>query len=335
MKQQMLIKKLADGSSRALARCGWALPPSPYSSFSSTTSSSSLSRCRHWCLSGSRAGPSPYPSSQSFFSQLRSIATWQSRSSSLEAYGRCAAPAAIATAAEATTVTPRLSLLPKLSSQCRLTSPTRSRWMSSSAAAVASGVDSHLAEVLRTEYDYEVQNYKPFPAVKRGPPAPFTLQDKPGANGIILRRSFGKEDIEVSIYVQPEDFMGGGEDDEINEEEEDMAPPPSPISFTVTVTKSMNGPKLEFQCSTDGEAVAVDFLSLQVADDVETKSIAYDGPDYNALDNNVKTAFEDYLKVRGIDGKLAAYVVESVRDKEQREYTRWLEQVRKFLLHGR
>ena len=52
---------------------------------------------------------------------------------------------------------------------------------------------------------------------------------------------------------------------------------------------------------------------------------------YEELDESLTKAFEDFLRERGVDEALGAYLVEAVHDKEQREYQAWLERVRTFL----
>ena len=45
----------------------------------------------------------------------------------------------------------------------------------------------------------------------------------------------------------------------------------------------------------------------------------------------VQEEFHKYLEARGIDATLANYIAEVHVDKEQREYTRWLENVANFV----
>ncbi len=52
---------------------------------------------------------------------------------------------------------------------------------------------------------------------------------------------------------------------------------------------------------------------------------------YEELDESLTKAFEEYLRERGVDEALGAYLVEAVHDKEQREYQAWLERVQSFL----
>jgi complement component 1 Q subcomponent-binding protein, mitochondrial len=52
---------------------------------------------------------------------------------------------------------------------------------------------------------------------------------------------------------------------------------------------------------------------------------------YTELDDNLQKQFEQYLADRGITLDLGAYLLAKVHDKEQKEYTRWLGDVRAFI----
>ena len=52
---------------------------------------------------------------------------------------------------------------------------------------------------------------------------------------------------------------------------------------------------------------------------------------YEELDESLTKAFEDFLRERGVDEALGAFLVEAVHDKEQREYQAWLGRVQTFL----
>lgn len=45
----------------------------------------------------------------------------------------------------------------------------------------------------------------------------------------------------------------------------------------------------------------------------------------------MQALLENYLNERGIDTQLAMFIPEYIDVKEQKEYLRWLEQVRKFV----
>ena len=52
---------------------------------------------------------------------------------------------------------------------------------------------------------------------------------------------------------------------------------------------------------------------------------------FEELDGDVQKIFEDYLQERGINAEFGEYLLALADNKEQREYTRWLGEVRKFL----
>ena len=58
---------------------------------------------------------------------------------------------------------------------------------------------------------------------------------------------------------------------------------------------------------------------------------SYPGPNYDELDESVQEEFHKYLEARGVDSGLANYIMEVHIDKEQKEYTRWLENVGNFV----
>ncbi|KAI9894184.1 MAG: hypothetical protein M1814_004038 [Vezdaea aestivalis] len=57
----------------------------------------------------------------------------------------------------------------------------------------------------------------------------------------------------------------------------------------------------------------------------------YAGPQFNNLDEDLQVLFESYLEERGIDTRLAMFVPEYTEWKEQQEYVRWLNNLKKFV----
>lgn len=52
---------------------------------------------------------------------------------------------------------------------------------------------------------------------------------------------------------------------------------------------------------------------------------------FSNLDESLQAEFEGFLEERGIDSGLALFCVDLVEYKEQREYMRWLDQVKSFV----
>lgn len=115
------------------------------------------------------------------------------------------------------------------------------------------------------------------------------------------------------------------------DEEEDIT-----IHFLVSVSKGDGREALEFSCATDGETVEVrnvryESLGSDDEDDMGSYMSSYPGPNYDELDESVQEEFHKYLEARGVDSGLANYIMEVHIDKEQKEYTRWLENVGNFV----
>ena len=53
---------------------------------------------------------------------------------------------------------------------------------------------------------------------------------------------------------------------------------------------------------------------------------------YQELDDKLQEEFAAFLLERGINNELGDYLITLVNDKEEQEYRRWLENVRKFVL---
>jgi complement component 1 Q subcomponent-binding protein len=213
-------------------------------------------------------------------------------------------------------------------------------------APVAKG----LSRVLSEELEHERTTYVPSEIVSRGPPEPFEMIESDGDCEITLTRSFGDEEIAVTFDATEDPYeedeyavepISSGEEDE----DEDVT-----IHFTVSVTRGDGHEGLEFSCATDGETVEVRNVRYESLgdrsvnqddrddqddqddqDDPDAYFSSYPGPNYDELDESVQEEFHKYLEARGIDATLANYIAEARVDKEQREYTRWLENVSRFV----
>ena len=203
-----------------------------------------------------------------------------------------------------------------------------------------------LSQVLGEELEHERTTYKPSEVVAKGPPEPFEMIETDGDCEITLVRAYG-DDEEIAVtfnatedpYEEDEYFASevDGAVGETDEEDEDVT-----IYFSVSVSRSDGHEGLEFSCATDGETVEVRnvrYESLGGAsgdgeadeDDEDAYFSSYPGPNYDELDESVQEEFHKYLEARGIDATLANYIAEAHVDKEQREYTRWLENVANFV----
>lgn len=67
------------------------------------------------------------------------------------------------------------------------------------------------------------------------------------------------------------------------------------------------------------------------ADKVHERQDLYVGPPFGNLDEDLQVLLERYLDERGINTALAIFVPDYIDMKEQKEYVRWLENVKGFV----
>lgn len=63
----------------------------------------------------------------------------------------------------------------------------------------------------------------------------------------------------------------------------------------------------------------------------QKRADVYPGPPFGSLDDDLQVLMERFLEERGITQALAVFVPDYVDIKEQREYTRWLNNVKGFI----
>jgi len=213
-------------------------------------------------------------------------------------------------------------------------------------ASPPEGGERGLSQVLGEELEHERTTYVPSEVVAKGPPEPFEMIETDGDCEITLVRAFG-DDEEIAVtfnatedpYEEDEYFVSdadGAATNEAEDEDEDVT-----IHFSVSVSRGDGHEGLEFSCATDGETVEVRNVRYEAIggggggeadeDDEDEYFSSYPGPNYDELDESVQEEFHKYLEARGIDATLANYIAEVHVDKEQREYTRWLENVANFV----
>ncbi|GJN05837.1 hypothetical protein PR202_ga23505 [Eleusine coracana subsp. coracana] len=170
---------------------------------------------------------------------------------------------------------------------------------------------------------------------------PFKIIDEKGMNAITLTRTYQGEQIEVIVHMpslvsgeEPDHDNDGENDDDkegdSNQEDEGEKPSHSSIPLTVTISKA-DGPTLEFTCTAYPDEVIIDSLSVtQKSGDDEKDLIAYEGPEFNDLDENLQKAFHKYLELRGISPMTTNFLHEYMINKDSREYLLWLMKLKEF-----
>ncbi|KAI8974897.1 mitochondrial glycoprotein [Pilobolus umbonatus] len=173
----------------------------------------------------------------------------------------------------------------------------------------------------------------------------FKIEDKAGVDEVVLTRTFGNEKIRVIFSISdinnaatddllPEDGLGAA----IEEEEEEDAPS-FPVRASVTIEKEGQGAVTVDTVAQDGE-IAVESVMYykdgKLADEQSAEADwqrrgLYMGPQFSELDENLQVLIERYLEERGIHSGLANFLPDYVEYKEQKEYVRWLENMKNFV----
>ncbi|KAG1337824.1 hypothetical protein COCNU_04G001300 [Cocos nucifera] len=161
---------------------------------------------------------------------------------------------------------------------------------------------------------------------------PFEIQDEREMNVITLKRSYQGEKIEVVVsmpsLVTGEEPNNGMEDDHDEDEDGGRGEKPSQSSIPLTVNVSKgDGPGLEFCCTAYPDEVTIDSMSVSENKESGEEMIAYEGPDFNDLDENLQKAFHKYLEMRGISNTLHEYMI----NKDSREYLHWSRNLKQFV----
>ncbi|KAF4346055.1 hypothetical protein F8388_016452 [Cannabis sativa] len=156
---------------------------------------------------------------------------------------------------------------------------------------------------------------------------PFEIQDNPGLQTITLKRKYQGEDIQVEVHMP--DLVTGGQNDDGDDGDDDEKSIQSSIPLVVNVSKK-SGPALEFSCTAYPDEIAIESLTVKHPEN-SGDEIAYEGPDFHDLDENLQKSFHKYLEIRGIKPSTTNFLHEYMINKDSREYLLWLEKLKKFV----
>ncbi|KAL1958494.1 hypothetical protein VTO42DRAFT_4358 [Malbranchea cinnamomea] len=191
---------------------------------------------------------------------------------------------------------------------------------------------------------------------------PFEIHDTPGEEEVVLTRKYGDEKIRVTFTIADIHNLAADEDfdtamgDEFDEGSasqnnphqssssepgfEDEAREPSyPVRVNVTIEKAGKGAMHVETIAQDGliqvENVSYfdkpELAKANTAEKEWVRQSLYAGPPFANLDEELQILLERYLDERGIDAALASFVPDYIDFKEQREYVRWLGNLKNFV----
>lgn len=146
-----------------------------------------------------------------------------------------------------------------------------------------------------------------------------------------------------NIRVEPEDRVAPADRPELDDEaafDEGAEPSPAfPARVNVKVTRDGKQGALMIEATAqDGEMLIENvyyFADAAQADpqsgEAEWKRRAvYAGPPFGNLDDELQVLLERYLEERGVDVRMANFIPEYIDFKEQKEYLRWLQNLKTF-----
>jgi len=206
--------------------------------------------------------------------------------------------------------------------------------------------DLELSSKLQEELQYEKESAEaagPVPEFVKEFKASGTwkIEEAAGHDEVVLTRLFGNESIRVLFSIAdidtPQEAPEYEADGEPAPEEEEHSG--APIRVSVTISKPKSG-ALSIDCVTQDGGFGIDNVSFYGDSKLATELTPeadwsrrglYIGPQFDHLDVGVQEAFEKYLEERGVGASLAAFIPDYAEFKEQQEYTRWLENVHKFV----
>ncbi|KAK0585054.1 hypothetical protein LWI29_022800 [Acer saccharum] len=182
--------------------------------------------------------------------------------------------------------------------------------------------DEKLIEVLESEINCSDQ-----PSEKHIPDGfPFEFQDNPGERTILLTRKYQDEIIKVEVDMPNVDDEEDEDEDEVDNERKEIN---DSIPLVVSITKG-SGTCLEFGVTALPDDIQIDHLSMKRPENSEDQ-LAYDGPDFTELDENLQKAFHKYLENRGIKPSTTNFLLEYMINKDSKEYLHWLNNLKKFI----
>ncbi|KAL0728743.1 hypothetical protein Bca4012_024836 [Brassica carinata] len=131
----------------------------------------------------------------------------------------------------------------------------------------------------------------------------------------------------INIYFQQPQEEEEEEEEEPNESEDDDEEQIR-IPMVINVSKDDDGVSLEFRVSAYLDEIVIDSVSIQKPQESED---AYQGPDFDDLDESLKKAFHRFLEIRGITPTITDFLEDYVANKDNREYLHWLKDVKTFV----
>ena len=136
---------------------------------------------------------------------------------------------------------------------------------------------------------------------------------------------WGDEEYDEEAKAAFKEAMGASPDDDDDEDEHDDDPP----GYECTLRVKKPSGTLEFQLTVSAEPTVKSMRYVPAGDEEATN--LYMGPAIDQLEPDMQETIYKYLEERHVDEDMAVFICMYADAKEQREYIRWLSNLRDFL----
>jgi len=142
-----------------------------------------------------------------------------------------------------------------------------------------------------------------------------------------------------NIRVAPEDRVAPADREELDDEYDEDMQQSFPAHANIRIERPGKGALAIEATAQDGDFIVEDMWYLPSADladpataekDWQRRTL-YTGPPFSNLDEDLQILLEKYLEERGINTRMALFIPDYIDHKEQKEYIRWLDNVKKFV----
>ncbi|SBT78737.1 mitochondrial acidic protein MAM33, putative [Plasmodium ovale] len=189
----------------------------------------------------------------------------------------------------------------------------------------ASSEAQKLSEVVKSEVQHEKSNYEAPENIKKFlQTSGWKFEEQEGDVNMVLTKNVDGMKIIIDFQlVSP--FQAEGE----NEAQAEMT------DFSVTVEKPNKQGGITFYCTTlqNDEKFRYMIGNVKYYKNEEGKNSvsAYNGPEFEDLDDSLQTSLDEWLANLGVDSELCDFIDSCSIDKEQREYMSWLQNISNFI----
>ncbi|KAL9660892.1 hypothetical protein QQ045_025711 [Rhodiola kirilowii] len=193
-------------------------------------------------------------------------------------------------------------------------------------SSVSSVVDSMLLRSLKEHY---LEASKMTPPPKVSPPEPFLIvKGAMDNNGPVLRRIYGKEEVNVSVMRLANVVPDGGDEDDGDDGF-------NQLFVHVHVSKPGQKDGLHFFCGLYPDALGIHSVSLRPKPEHSSGFLMipskYNGPAFGDLDEKMREALHRYIDERGINESLFPFLQAWLYVKDHRKAIRWFKSIGSFV----